>query len=191
MISIPYRDNPKIKKIVNLLLYSNGETNQYVVITNMRRALRLLITKDNHKYAICYRCLKPCKTIEDLKEHLELCSDHDAVRVVMPEGKDGKRPYYGFKNFHKQLMALIVAYFDFTSFLRQIRSDRVYDDTRSYTEKYQQNIPSGFSMIFKITDDNVFKPELHQYTAESESVDVSKIFVDMLQYSVKRIWSTV
>ena len=75
----------------------------------------------------------------------------------MPEGKDGKPPYYAFKNFHKQLMATIVGCFDFESFFRERRSDRLYDDTKSYTEKYQQHIPSGFAMIFKSTDCKFFQ----------------------------------
>ena len=78
-------------------------------------------------------------------------------------------------------MVPIVGYFDFESFLRKIRSDCVYDDTRSYTEKYQQHIPSGFSLIFKSICDEVFKPELHQYTTEFDDVDVSKIFIEMLE----------
>ena len=141
---------------------------------------------------MCYRCLKPCKSIEDLQEHLELCSDYDACRFVMPEvDEDGNPPYYEFKNFHKQLMAPIVGYFDFESFLKNIRSDRVYGSSKSYTQKYQHHLASGFAMIFKSICDDVFKPELHQYTAESESVDVTDVFVEMLEAAVKRIWNTV
>ena len=67
----------------------------------------------------------------------------------MPKSKNWKPPYYAFKNFHKLFMVPIVGYFDFESFLRKIRSDRVYDeDTKSYTEKFQQHIPSGFAMIY-------------------------------------------
>mgnify|MGYP001793478692 CR=1 FL=1 len=46
-----------------------------------------------------------CKIVEYLADHFELCSDHDAVRIIMPEGKDGKPPYYYFQNYHKQIMA--------------------------------------------------------------------------------------
>ena len=61
----------------------------------------------------------------------------------------------------------------------------------SYTQKYQQYHASGFAMVFKSICDEVFKPELHQYTADSESVDVTQIFVDTLEAAVKRIWTTV
>ena len=46
-------------------------------------------------------------------------------------------------------------------------------------------------MIFKSICDDVFKPELHQYTAESESVDVTEVFTEMLEAVVTRIWTTV
>ena len=108
----------------------------------------------------------------------------------MPEGKDGKPPYYYFKNYHKQIMATIVGYFDFECFLRKIHSCSP-DDKDSYTEKYQKHVPSGFSLIFRSIDDEIFKPELHQYTAESDDDDVAKTFNDLLESSVKRIWNTV
>ena len=54
--------DPKIK-IINLLLYSNAETNHYVIIKNMSRTFRSLVTKFKQACAICYNCYKPCKRI--------------------------------------------------------------------------------------------------------------------------------
>ena len=87
----------------------------------------------------------------------------------------------------------MVGFFDFESILKKILSEVVYGSksSKSYTQKYQHHIPSGFAMIFKSICDDIFKPDLHQYTAESESVDVTEVFVEMLEAAVKRIWNTV
>ena len=119
--------DPKVKKIVNLLLYSNGKVSHYVVITNMSLAFRSLVTKYEHASAMCYRCMKACKSIEALEEHLELCNEYEACRIVMPEvDEDGNPPYYEFKNFHKQLMVPIIGCFDFESILKKIQSEILY-----------------------------------------------------------------
>ena len=112
---------------------------------------------------------------------------------MIPEvDDDGNPPYYEFKNFHKQLMIPIVICFDFESILKTILSEAVCGSSKgSYTQKYQHHYASGFAMTFKSICEDVFKPELYQYTADSESVDVTQIFIDMLENVVKRIWNRV
>ena len=176
--------------IIKLLLYSNGETNHYIWIINRSKLFRSILTKDNHAYELCPRYFKCCKTVESLEDHLELCSDHDAVRIEMPMDKDGKPLYHKFKNYHKQIQVPIVGYGDFECFNRKIHSCSP-DDRNSYTEKYQKHIPSECSIYFKAIDDEVFKLELKIHTAESDEDDVAQKFVDTLESSVRRIWNTV
>ena len=108
----------------------------------------------------------------------------------MPEGKDGKPPYYEFSNFHKQVLLPITVYFDIESILRKIHSCSP-DDKDSCTERYQKHIPSGYNIVFKSTDDKVFKPELHQYTMKSDDDYVMGKFIKDIESSVKRFWNTI
>ena len=81
-----------------------------------------------------------------------------------------------------------VIYADFECFTQNIETCTP-DERKSYTKKYQKHTPSGFCYLIKCIDDKIFKPKVVTHTIKSEDEDVSQIFVDSLEHSIKEIYS--
>ena len=172
--------------VINLLLISNGETNHYCWIKNISRLISSQVNKNGHEREYCLRCMNSFASKASLKDHLAICSDHDAVRMEMPVDKDGNPWKISFIHFFKKMRVPFMVYADFECFTESI-STCPPDDRRSYTNQYQKYKPSGFCYLIKCFDDNIFTPKLVKYTAES-SDDVSQRFVELLETDLKKIY---
>ena len=110
----------------------------------MSRLLSMQTSKHKEKCFICRRCINPFNTKERLREHLESCSKHDAVKTKLPqEGSVLK-----FKHFFKSMRVPFVVYADFESFTQQLDTSQPNPEC-SYTKQYQKHIPSGFCYYIK------------------------------------------
>ena len=122
--------------VINLLLISNDETNHYCWIKNISRLISSEVYKNGHKRVYCLRCMNFFASLPTLKDHLEICSDHEAVRMETPVDKDGNPWKISFILFFKKMRVPFIVYADFECFTESI-STCSPDDRRSYTEKYQ------------------------------------------------------
>jgi len=81
------------------------------------------------------------------------------------------------------MRAPTVIYADFESFIKPISTCQP-DPSESYTNKYQEHIPSSF--CYKIVGS---VSHLRTFTAKDESDDVAQIFIDRLQEDIKEIYN--
>ena len=174
--------NNNREQTINLLLISNDKTNHYTSIKSMSGLLNSQKYKRRHKRYYCERCLLSFKTQKSLDTHSEYCKDHDAVKITLPK----KGAMLKFKNWNNSMRVPFVIYADFECLTEPISSCK-RDDTKSFTHQYQKHKPSGFAYLIKSYDDSLFKPQLIEYTAESEDDDVSRKFVSSLEKSVRKL----
>ena len=125
-------DDPRV---INLLLISDGETNHYCWIKNMSNLLSSKINKHQHKRELCLRCLSSFKSRTSLIKHIELCSNHEEVKINMPQEKDN----ISFKNFCRKMRIPFTVYGDFECQPEEIKRDQKLDPEKSYTVKYQKH----------------------------------------------------
>ena len=85
-ISVAYRSeyNNKRKKQVTLLMISNGKTQHYLVVTNLSALLQG--NSSNHEGDLyCLNCFSSYTSKNKLKEHEEICNNHDSYRIEIPK----------------------------------------------------------------------------------------------------------
>ena len=164
-------------KIVLMLIEKDG-VKHYCLVKNVSRLLSSQVSIHNGKKYFCDRCLNPFWCEQSLNKHLEYCSNHEAVKIEMPEKGDILK----FKNYHRGEKVPFIIYADFESLIKSIQSSNPNPES-SYTNKYQKHEPISFSFYIKCFDDNVFKPVLRSYTGE----DAAQKFVKMLEEDIKII----
>ena len=85
-ISVVYRSkhNNKREKQVILLMIGDGKKYHYLAVTNLSALLQKI--SSNHKEDFyCLNCFNSYTTKNKLKEHEEICNNHDSCRIEMPE----------------------------------------------------------------------------------------------------------
>ena len=181
------------KQFIDLLLISKGETNHYCWIRNKSRLLSSQVSKHMSSRFFCDRCFNHFPNKPALEKHLEWCSNNEAVRIEFPryKDKDGEEldcpVFLKFKKFNKSMRVPFVVYADFECFTEKIQTCYP-DESRSFTNQYQHHKPSGFCYLIKCFDDELMKPKLVQYTAESVNEDISKKFIDSIEYEIRSIY---
>ena len=81
-ISVAYRSeyNNKRKKQVILLMISNGKKQHYLAVTNLS-ALLEGNSSNHHEDFYCLNCFNSYTTKNKLKEHEEICNNHNSYRT--------------------------------------------------------------------------------------------------------------
>ena len=85
-MSVAYRSeyNNKRKKQVILLMISNGKRQHYLAVTRLSALLQGM--SSNHKEDFyCLNCFNSYTTKNKLKEHEEICNNHDSYHIEMPK----------------------------------------------------------------------------------------------------------
>ena len=85
-ISVVYRSkhNNKRKKQVILLMIGDGEKYHYLAVTNLSGLLQG--NSSNHRGDFyCLNCFNSYTTKNKLKEHEEICNNHNSYRIEMSE----------------------------------------------------------------------------------------------------------
>ena len=177
----PLRNNNNMDrehKIKLMLIEKNG-VKHYCLVKNDSRLLSSQVSKHNGKKYFCDRCLNSFWCEKSLNNHLEYCSNHEAVKIDMPKKEES---VLKFKNYHKGERVPFMIYADTESLIKLIESCEP-NPQNSYTKKYQKHEPISFSYYIKCFDDNVFEPVLRSYTGE----DAMQKFVEWLENDVKEI----
>ena len=163
--------------IVLMLIEKNG-VKHYTWVKNISRLLSSQVSNHKEKHYFCLRCLNPFWTPKSLEKHLEYCSNHEVVKIEMPNKGDIVK----FKNYCNSEKVPFIIYTDTESLIKPIESCEPNPQS-SYTKKYQEHKPISFSYYIKCFDDNVFKPVLRSYTGE----DAMQKFVKWLEKDVIEI----
>ena len=171
-------------KTVNLLLISERENQHYCWIKNMSRLLTTELSKHGTRRYYCLRCLNSFHTAESLEKHEAFCSNHDAIKVELPNQENNT---LSFNNYNKSMKVPFVIYADFEAFTQKLDDDKPRDNNSSYTSQYEKHAPSGFCYYIKCSFDESYDQKV-MYTKRSEDEDVSQIFVERLEYDIRRLY---
>ena len=159
------------QKII-LMSIEEGGIKHYCLVKSLSRLLASQAPKNNGKHHICLRCLNIFWCEESLSRHQEYCSEHEAVKIKLPE----KGTMLGFKNYYRSEKVPFVVYADFESYIKPLNSCDPNPES-SYTKQYQKHEPFSFCYFIKCFDDEVYEPKLVSYTGE----DAAQKFVEMLK----------
>ena len=76
--------NNKRKKQVTLLMISNGKKQHYLAVTNLSALLQG--NSSNHEGDLyCLNCFSSYTLKNKLKEHEEICNNHDSYPIEIPK----------------------------------------------------------------------------------------------------------
>ena len=119
-IRVAYRSehNNKHKKQVILLMITDGKKWHYLVITNLSALLQG--KSSNHEGDFyCLNCFNSYTTKNKLKEHEEICNNHDSCRIEMPKWVEKILKY---NPGEKSLKAPFAIYLDLECLLEKTNS---------------------------------------------------------------------
>ena len=164
---------------VILLLLKGEGVNHYCLVKNLSRLLSSQVSKHNGKKYFCMRCLNPFNNQKALDKHEEYCSNHEAVKINMPE----KGTMLKFKNYHRAEKVPFVIYADFESCIKSIHTCDLNPEN-SYTKQYQKHEPISFYYYIKCFDSKVYLPiKERSYTGKN----ADRVFLKYLKEDIKMI----
>ena len=123
-------------------MITNCKKHHYLAVTNLSALLeKFLSNHDGDVY--CLNCFSSYTTKNKLKEHEEICNNHDGCRIDIPS-RAGKTLKYN--SGEKSLKTPDVIYIDLECMLKKAQS---YQNNleKSSTEKIVRHEPSGRSMF--------------------------------------------
>ena len=130
-IRVAYRSeyNHKRKKQVILLMINEGKEKHYLAVTNLSGLLQGK-SSNHHEDFYCLNCFNSYTTKNKLKEHEEICNNHDSCRIQMPKWFEKILKY----NFgEKSLKSPFAFYFDLECLLKKEQSRQNNNLEKSYT----------------------------------------------------------
>ena len=164
---------------VILLLIKEEGVNHYCLVKNLSRLLSSQVSKHNGKKYFCKRCLNPFSTQKALDKHEEYCSNHEVVKINMPE----KGTMLKFKNYHRGEKVPFIIYADFESCIKSIHTCDLNPEN-SYTKQYQKHEPISFYYYIKCFDSKVYLPiKERSYTGKN----AERVFLKYLEKDIKMI----
>ena len=123
-------------------MISDGEKYHYLAVTNLSGLLQG--NSSNHEGDFyCLNCFNSYTTKNKLKEHEEICNNHDSCRVEMPYWVNKMLEH---NPGEKSLKAPFAIYLDLECILKKLQSSQSNPE-KSYTEKKARHEPSGWSMF--------------------------------------------
>ena len=131
-LRVAYRSehNNKGKRQVILLMITDGKKSHYLAVTNLSALLQG--NSSNHEGDFyCLNCFNSYTTKNKLKEHEEICNNHDSCRIEMPEWVNKILKH---NPGEKSLKAPFTIYLDLECLLKKEQSCQ-NNLEKSYTEK--------------------------------------------------------
>ena len=189
-IKIAKLENPI--STINLYLHDD---NHYCVIKDLGRLVSAQLSKSDHGKDICLRCLNAFGRLtkkerqEDperkslLELHEEICSGQKLQRSVHPNPGDTIK----FRNYERLHDVPFVVYADFESFVSPIQYAE-QDPSKSFTNKYQDHVPSGFCYVIKCAKESIYPTKTVLKTASYVGEDMGKSFVETLTEDLRPIY---
>ena len=129
-------------------MIGDGEKYHYLAVTNLSGLLQG--NSSNHEGDFyCLNCFNSYTTKNKLKEHEEICNNHDSCRIEMPKWVEKILKY---NPGEKSLKAPFAIYLDLECILKKLQSSQ-NNPEQSYTEKKATHEPSGWSMFTRCSFD--------------------------------------
>ena len=123
-------------------MIGDGEKYHYLAVTNLSGLLQE--NSSNHRGdSYCLNCFNSYTTKNKLKEHEEICNNHDSCRIEMPKQVEKILKY---NPGEKSLKASFAIYLDLECLLKKEHSCQ-NNPEKSYTEKKARHKPSGWAMF--------------------------------------------
>ena len=134
---------------MDLLLISHETKSHYVYIKDFNRFLCNKTKNKNKKYfcKCCLQCFSSEKVFIEHKDNCLIINGKQSVKL-----KSGS---ISFKNYLKKLPVPFKIYADFECILKGVKSSDKNND--SYTEIYQEHIPSSFAYKVVCVDNKFSK----------------------------------
>ena len=135
-------------------MISNGKKQHYLAVTNLSALLQRI--SSNHKEDFyCLNCFNSYTSKNKLKEHEEICNNHDSYRIEMPKQVEKILKY---NPRGKSLKASFAIYLDLEFLLKKEQSHDNNNNNdnnleESYTQKKAKHEPSGWAMFTRCSFD--------------------------------------
>ena len=142
-INIAYKSKNNLtqERQIILLMISDSQKWQYLVVKNLSRSLRG-ITSNHQEDLYCLNCFHSYRTENKLEGHKKICENHDHIHVEMPT-KDNNIKY---NHGEKSMNLLFVIYADLECLLEKV-STYINNPNESSTTKINKHTPSGYSIF--------------------------------------------
>ena len=179
-IKVAFRSeyNNKHKKQVNLLMIVNGNKWHYLAVINLSALLEGKLS-NHHGDFYCLNCFNSYTTKNKLKEHEEICNNHDSCHIEMPKWVEKILKY---NPGEKSLKAPFAIYLDLECLLKKEQS-RQNNLEKTYTEKKARHEPSGWAMLTRCSFDK--KGNKLDYYRGRDCID--KLFKTLKEHATKII----
>ena len=119
-------------------MINDGEKYHYIAVTNLSGLLQG--NSSNHRGDFyCLNCFNSYTTKNKLKEHEEICNNHDSCRIGMPKQVEEILKY---NLGEKPLKPPFAIYLDLQCLLKKEQSCQ-NNPEKSYTKKKSKHEPSG------------------------------------------------
>ena len=129
-------------------MITDGKKWHYLAVTNLSALLQG--NSSNHEGDFyCSNCFNSYTTKNKLKEHEEICNNHDSCHIEMPKWVEKILKY---NPGEKSLKAPFAIYLDLECLLKKEQSCQ-NNPEKSYTEKKAKHEPSGWAMFTKCSFD--------------------------------------
>ena len=123
-------------------MITDGKKWHYLAVTNLSALLQGM--SSNHRGDFyCLNCFNSYTTKNKLKEHEEICNNHDSYHIEMPKQAEKILRYI---HGEKSLKAPFAIYLDLECLLKKEQSCQ-NNPEKSYTEKKAIHEPSGWAMF--------------------------------------------
>ena len=173
-------DETQDNKFINLFLHDDKH---YCVIKSLSRLVYSQSNKHKAKSQFYLKCQNGFSTDEILKTHQETCLKSDTQTHIYPKPGETIK----FRNVERLHDVPFTVYADFESFVEPVQYAE-QDPSKSFTNKYQNHIPSGFCYTIKCTDESICPKKTVLKTALYEGEDMGKAFVDSLTEDLKPVY---
>ncbi|GET67000.1 hypothetical protein RIR_jg25610.t5 [Rhizophagus irregularis DAOM 181602=DAOM 197198] len=173
-IYVTDRDDAEGRKIIDLVLISNGEKQHYCWIKNMSRLVNKR-TKDGHATFVCRWCISHFTHQQEIHDkHVAICRGLKKTPQAdrMPSVKKGN-DIYEFKNWKRRMQVPYYFVADFEALVMDIPPTD--EDKDKKTKKVQEQIPCSYSYI-KVRYDGVSESQ-KIFTGENAA---QKFVIEML-----------
>ena len=124
----------------NLLLLSKNKIQHFCLIKHLDRLLAHTKSHGGKTY-FCNYCLQGFTSDLILKNHIENCSVHAPIKILLPDEKD---KWLKFKDYEKSLRVPYAVYCDFESVQQRIPLNQP-NDNRTQTVRTREHKASGFT----------------------------------------------
>ncbi|GBC54430.2 hypothetical protein RIR_jg40582.t1 [Rhizophagus irregularis DAOM 181602=DAOM 197198] len=173
-IYVTDRDHQQGRKIIDLVLISNGEKQHYCWIKNMSRLVNKR-TRNGHAIFVCQWCISHFTHQQEIHDkHVAICRGLKKTLQAdrMPSVKKGN-DIYEFKNWKRRMQVPYYFVADFEALVMDIPPTDENKDKK--TKKVQEQIPCSYSYI-KVRYDGVSESQ-KIFTGENAA---QKFVIEML-----------